>query len=489
MKKRIISICLCAALLVSYLPVTRAAAVEGVHTFTGGDRPLVVVAGMDFTGLVADIGTENERPAIGSVTAAGLIKTVLVAGGAGIANGSFDVVVDKGIDYARSLLGNIACDNTGASIHAVGAHKYPKALSNHANLNLGNDNESGIAKRAAELYGRENVYFVIYDWRTNPLDVADEIAAAVDDAIATTGHSKVNLACVSMGGVMTVAYLTKYGYDKLNKCVFVSSTVHGAQVVTDLFRGDIKVDAEALYSFTAANLGQNAFLSGMFKALKSLGVFKMLSTLANGLIDGHKQTVYDEFLKDCFGYFLPFWALVQAEDYDVCIDFMFSGRKQENAAFIAKTRELQAMMAQRDALLQEAAENGVQIALIASYNLPLIPVYPGARLHGDATIETKYMSGGARIANHGETLGEDIINSGSEYVSSDGVIDASTCIFPQSTWFIKDGPHVGCRYDSEQSDFLFWILGFDGEARVTSNPAYPQFMQSDIGTQYLAPLS
>lgn len=488
MKKRILSLCLCSALIVSCLPVPRAAADGGAYTFTGGERPLIVVAGMDFTGLVADIGTENERPAIESITTKGILKTVLVAGGAGIVNGSFDAVVDKGVDYARSLLGNIACDNTGASIYPVSVHKYPNAISTHANLNLGNDNESGIAKRAAELYGGENAYFVIYDWRTNPLDVADEIAAAVDDAIATTGYSKVNLVCTSMGGVMTVGYLTKYGYDKLNKCVFVSSTFHGTQVVTDLFRGEVEIDSDALYRFVDVNLGQNAFLSGMFKTLKSLGVFKMLSTVANGFIDRYKQTVFDDLLKDCFGYILPFWALVQPEEYDACINFMFSGREEENAAFIAKTRQLQAMMANRDALLNEAVENGVQISVIASYNFPLIPVYPGASLYGDGTLETKYMSGGATIANHGETLGEDIINSGSEYLSSDGAIDASTCVFPQSTWLIKDSPHIGCRFGSEQSDFLFWILAFDGQAKVTSNPAYPQFMQSD-GAQSLAPLS
>ena len=488
MKKRILSICLCVALITCCFPITGAAATGGAGTLTGGELPLIVVAGMDFAGLVLDKGTENERPAIEPVTAKGVIKAVLAAVAAGVINRSFDPVVDEGVDFVRSILGNFACDNTGASIYNVSAHEYPKAVSHYENLVLGDNNESGIAKRAAELYGGENVHFVTYDWRRSPLDVADDIAAAIDDAIATTGHSKVNLTCISMGGVMTVGYLSKYGYDKLNKCIFISSTIHGAQVVTDLFQGDVEVDSDALYNFAAVNLGQNSLVSGMFKTLKFFGMFKGLSVIANGFIDRYQQTVYDDFLKDGFGYILPFWALVQPEEYDRCLDYMFGGREQENAVFIEKTNELQAMMAKRDDLLREAVANGVQISVTTSYNLPLIPVYANAKLNGDATIETKYMSAGARVANFGETLDQETINSGSEYVSSDGVIDASTCLFPESTWFMKDGPHVGCSYGSQQSDFLFWMLAFEGQAKVTSNPDYPRFMQSN-SAQDLSPLS
>lgn len=488
MKKRILSLCLCVALITGCFPVTGSAASNGAYTFIGGERPLVVVAGMDFTGLRMDVGTENERPAIEPITAKGIIKTLFAAGAAAIKSKSFDAVVDKGIDYFRSIFGNLACDNTGTSIYNVGSHEYPNALSTHADLILGGHNESGIAKRAVELYGGENVCFVLYDWRKSPLEVADKIAAAVDDAIATTGYSTVNLVCASMGGVMTVGYLTKYGYEKLNKCVFVSSTFHGAQVVTDLFQGKIEVDSDALYNFVDGNLGKNTAVSGVFKVLKFVGVFRGLSAIATPLIDRYQQTVYDEFLKDWFGYILPMWALVQPEDYEACLDFMFDGKEQESAAFIENTKELQAMMANRDALLQEAVENGVEIAVLTTYNLPLIPIYSGAVLNGDGTIETKYMSGGANVANYGKTLGERIINSGSEYVSSDGVIDASTCAFPESTWFIKDGIHVGCSHGSEQSDFLFWILGFDGQATVKSHPSYPRFMQSD-SAQNLTPLS
>ena len=123
MKKRILSLCLCVALITGCFPVTGSAASNGAYTFIGGERPLVVVAGMDFTGLRMDVGTENERPAIEPITAKGIIKTLFAAGAAAIKSKSFDAVVDKGIDYFRSIFGNLACDNTGTSIYNVGDRK------------------------------------------------------------------------------------------------------------------------------------------------------------------------------------------------------------------------------------------------------------------------------------------------------------------------------------------------------------------------------
>ena len=84
MKKRILSLCLCVALITGCFPVTGSAASNGAYTFIGGERPLVVVAGMDFTGLRMDVGTENERPAIEPITAKGIIKTLFAAGAAAI---------------------------------------------------------------------------------------------------------------------------------------------------------------------------------------------------------------------------------------------------------------------------------------------------------------------------------------------------------------------------------------------------------------------
>lgn len=476
MIKRIIGVVLCAA-LVFCSPVSAAAG----HAVLGGAEtlPFVLIRGMDFDGLYFNEGTQDERPALGQIEARGIIKTLLLAGVSAGMSRSFDGAIDRIVDYAREILGNLACDNTGAPIYELNPHRYTEAVGTYTDFPDSDRSEYGIVKKAVELYGGENVYYFAYDWRLNPLDIADEIDAVVNKALAETGKSKVNLVNCSMGGIMTVAYMTKYGYDKLNKCVFVSSTFSGVDMVSSLFRGKVKIEAEALYNLAAYQLGNDGTGNAFFALLKMAGVFNGVSNFANDLVDTYKEKVFSDLLIDCFGHMLSLWAVIPHEDYDACIEYMFADKQDEYAEFIQKTDALRDMVAGRDAMLLAAAESGVDIALIASYNIPGIPVCEGATANGDGTIETSRMTGATLVADYGKTLGESILNSGSPYVSADGVIDAGGGLFPDSTWFMKDSPHVSCNYGTDESDFLFWIVGFDGRATVNSNPLYPQFMRAD----------
>lgn len=481
MKKRITGIVLCVVLLFSTAAPVSA---KGFLSSTP-EYPLVVVRGMDFSGLYIDEGTENERPALGEIDATGIIKTLVLAGiSAGISR-SFEGVIDQALVYAQGILGSLACDNTGASVYNISPHRYPGAISSYPNFEHGNTNELGVVKRGTELYGGANVYYFTYDWRMNPLDIADEIAETVDLAISETGKSKVNLICCSMGGVMTVAYMTKHGYDKLNKCVFVSSTAGGVDLVSDLLQGNVVIESEDLYNMVEYQVRDSEFLP-LINVLNVFGVFNAVTSFTNDIVDTYKYKVFDEFLRDSFGHMLSLWALVQPEDYDNAVEYMFGGKESEYEIFLQKTDALQEMMRNRDDMLKAAESSGVEIAVIASYNLPGIPLTERAAQNGDGTIETKGMSLGATVADYGKTLDDEIVYSGSPYVSADGVIDARSALFPNSTWLFKDAPHVGCGYGTEQSDFLFWLLETPS-ASVNSNSLYPQFVQSN-GDMVIMPL-
>ncbi len=480
--KKIISIVLCLVLTAIPLCTTSAAAL------TAPEYPFVLVRGMDFNGLFIDEGTENERPAIGPFESQDILQTLLYAGVAAGVGTSMDNAVNELIVYAKRVLGNLACDNTGASIYNVDPHRYPEAMSTYSDFPYSDVSEIGMIKRAVELYGGENVYYFCYDWRMNPLDVADEIAATVDKAIAETGKSKVNLINCSMGGVMTVAYMTKYGYDKLNKCVFCSSTAGGIGIISDLFLGKVCVDSQALYNYVKVNLSENPEADTLFTLMNILGVFDVVSDWANAFIGKHKEKVYDELLVDLFGNMLSLWALVKQDKFDDCVAYMFGDDEEgEHAEFLTKARQLQDMMAARDQLLDDAYADGVEIIFFTSYNFPSIPIYENSAVNGDGVIETHYMSKGATVADYGTTLDESTIDINSPYVSADLIIDASTCQFPDTTWFIKNAPHVGCDYGTGESDFLFWL--FDTEnPKITDNPAYPQFMVADSNLS-LTPLT
>ncbi len=485
MKRRIIGVLLCVSMLAGMTALPASAEARNNQDV----YPVVLVRGVDFFGLYLDYATDSERPCVGEISAAGIVKTLFKAIGTGLFSWSMDRAVDVIIDYAADILGGLTCDETGASLQNVGCPKYPAAVGTYADFPFSDGNEMGILKSTAEHYGGENVYYVNYDWRMDPRDVADEIAATVDRAVTETDAPKVNLVSASMGGVMTVAYMSEYGYSKLNKCVFLSSTFCGVKAVSDLFQGRVEASPEALYNFLDDNLGGSKGADFLIKTAKSYGLFNGVSSVANKFLDTYKPVIYNELLNDCFCHTLSFWTLVLPEDYDACVDYIFGGEEAENAVFIAKIDALQAMMRGRDDLLRQAAADGVQFSVVASYNSAHVPLYPSAVLNGDNGLETVYMSGGARVANYGETLPTDILAANSVYLSKDGVVDASTCLFRDATWFLKDAPHVGFNYGTDCADFLIWMLDYDGQATVFSNPAYPQFMHADKSLSLSANLS
>ena len=441
------------------------------------DVPVIIIRGMDFAGLYHDYGTENERPVL-EVDAMEIVKTIGKALGKLIFTFNADEAMNVILDYAHELLKGFSVDNLGNSVYDLGQPKYPLSADNYDNLCDGVDFEFGMVRRCIEEFGDGHTYYINYDWRMNPFDVADDINAAVQTAIGTTGHDKVNIVCASMGGIMTVAYLTEYGYENVNRCLFMSSTFCGAQIASDLLTGKIEITAENLFNYIINLVGDNKIISFLLNELNDFGIFHLLTRVTDFIVENYADDIYEKVINPVFGHTLTLWGLVQSEDYDDAVEFMFGDNLEENTEFLKITDSLQDMMANRTQLLNEMIDNGVEIAVVSHYNLPLVPVYKNADFNGDSILETYQMSGYATVANYGETLGDDYVPQNPKYLSPDRVVDLSTALFPEYTYIIKNAPHVGCTYGTDYSDFLVWLLTYDGEFYAGASEKYPQFMVS-----------
>lgn len=486
--KKLISILLSVCLVLASTPVSGFAAADKTAAVSasgsGENYPFILIRGVDFGALYLNYGSDKQETAAKAITSKDIISTALKAAGSGIIHLSLDSAVDEILNYADDVLGRLGCNKDGTSVYDIGLPRYPLSVGHYADALItggGKGAEEGIVKSAAERYGADNVYYFTYDWRLNPLEICGEINEMVNLALAEHNTDKVNLVCASLGGVETVAYLSIYGYDKINKCVFLSSTFYGTYIASDLFCGRLTVTAPVLYNFLADKTSGNKFLSFAVKALYKTGALNPVSALANRFFEKYKGKVYDEFLIDSFGTMPVFWGLVLPADYDEAINYMFGGREDEYAGIIEISKELQTIMAGRDRLLKDAAAYGVEFAVVANYNSPSMPIYERAGANSDGGLETALVSGGATVADFGKTLGSDYVPANPDFVSPDNVIDASTCLFPDATWFVKDGDHVGCGYGTEYSDFLFWLMDYDGRATVNSNIRYPQFLISGSG--------
>lgn len=441
--------------------------------------PVVVVRGMDFGGLLQAIGTPDERPAF-EFKIGPLLKALGRVAWKGITRMSGRAALEEVADYAYDLMKALTIDEDGVSPYGTGMREYPEAAGNYPELREGVENEMGIIRSCIEAFGGENVYYVNYDWRVDPMVIADQINASVERAVRETGQARVNLVCCSMGGIMTVAYLTKYGTDSVNRVLFMSSTFCGAQVASDCLTGRLKIDAQVLYDFFDTMTVDNKAGNIAIKALKVLGVFKLLEKLGTKILEKDIDLIYDRVLIPIFGRMLPLYGLCMPEDYEAAMQYMF-GAEGPSAAFRAKADALQALMAGRDALLNELLASGREIAVVSGYNQPLNPVYESAGWSGDRILESHLTSGFATVAPYGETLSDAYIAQAADpaLISPDRCVDLSTAHFKDYTYMVRNGPHVACSYGTEYAAFLLWMLGTGTSIKPGTNPAYPHFLVSN----------
>ncbi len=476
--KKIISVML--AIIIAF---TLSASVYGTSV-KEAKTPTVVVSGMNFAGLVIDKGTENERSTLGEINAGeivftlvwGLLKTVLTMDSDGLTSMIFE--------YASNILKGYSCDENGDSVYNVSTdNEYPLSAGNYTRFTEAEPTasaENGVVASCMEEFGADNTYFYYYDWRLDPFDIADGLNDMVELALEESGSDKVNIVCCSMGGVETVAYMTVYGTDKINNCVFLCSTVNGAYVVSDILNGKIKLTANSALNFLTKLAGED--METLMLILRYSGVGYLVGGLAGLLVDSLKEGAFNEVLKPNFATMPVLWALVLPDEYESAKKYCFGGEEEKYAKLLERADKLQSMMKNRDSMLDEAVKNGMKIAYVSNYNSPCVPVYERSETQGDGVLETALMAGGATVSDIGKTLD---VEAG-KYISADKIIDASTCTYPDYTWFVKDAPHIACQFDSTYSDFVIYLLTSEAQPTITSNPLYPQFMYADEGQNVYA---
>lgn len=481
-------------LLVCIIAVTAAVPVSALdgnsrNAYSDSDCPLVIVRGMMFEGLKIDLGTENEYGCTDKINVGNIASALLKSTAAGIADKNLDTFTSSLCTSLYDVFAPLACDKNGNSALNVSVEKYPGSFAEYEDsVILGDWGEEGIVASACERYGSENVYYFTYDWRLDPYEIAAEINETVETAKAEHDTDKVNLVCASMGGVMVDAYLYRYGSDSINSLLFLSSTFKGTYCTTDLLQGKAKIVEYPLITLLKNSTGNNFIISAFIDILANAGVISAICKLGNAFIDKYKDMVYDKVLRDTFGTMPSLWALVLPSELDNCINYMFPTEelKTQYSGVISKAYRMNEVMKNIDTLLLNAQQNGCKISVVASYNKQCVPFYESAVSHGDGTLESPLMLGGATMASLGSDLGNDYAAADSSKVSPDNIIDMSTALFPESTWAIKNGTHVPCKQGSDFTEFMFELIDSDIQPSIENMQPYSQFMTVDENLDFIS---
>ena len=441
-----------------------------------GDEPVIYVAALGSATLYKDAGTENEQILFRPETEAyvKMIGSLLLPIVKLVVDGDYDSFGNSLVKSVNSVFGSLANAENGLSTDDVTIKRE-----------LPTDPQHGL----------DYSYYFGYDFRADPLVVADQLEEYVEHVKKLTGHDKVRFKASSMGGVMAMAYFSKYGHEDIKSVIFQNCPIKGTAVAGALFCGEVEINPVALYRYASTAITTMVpgvggdILQVLVKALNFFGVFESLTDFAGGLVDKLVDQVFEGALIPAFKANCGIWAFVPDEYYEDAKKFMLGDNP--NAELVARIDAYHYdVQGKADEILNGLIADGIPVMIVSATNVQRTPLVTAWKNDSDGTVDTMYSSVGATVADHAEKLPADYKQKntacGHNHISPDNRIDASTCALPEQTWFVKDMMHC-TTHDGHQALYRWFQENDDSIQTIYSNPDYPQFLQNDIENNKLVP--
>lgn len=320
-------------------------------------------------------------------------------------------------------------------------------------------------------YTAENSIYYSFDWRLDIRTLAAELHGFIEYVLSETGADKVRLIGSSMGGCVLAAYMDLYGSEYLSAAVFLSAAFQGTSVAGQPMTGRLSFEGENLTTFLSSVMGTDVkgeLLKAAADALYQTGAADAIALNANLIGASVGGAVSDRALRYIFGRIPGFWALVPYEYYDEAKETMTFGIVTN--AFYEKIDFWHELQGRVPEILRAAMDAGIHVSVVSKYGLPSIPAIPAQTNMSDMVVDTAYSSLGATCA----PVNAPFTDRTGALVSPDGFIDASSCSFPENTWFLKNVSHT--VHPASEWTFLNTLLSAQTQPTVNTFAAYPRFL-------------
>lgn len=439
------------------------------------EPPIIYVAALGSAKIIKDAGTENERilfrPDTGDVIKR--FSPVIAAAGSLILTKDYDAFGDVLIDCVNDVFGDLALDGNGNSKPNVTSPEAVPESSDH---------------------GLHTSYYFGYDFRLDPVENAEKLHKFIGEVKKLTNHSTVRFRASSMGGVVALSYMRLFGTSDIETIIFQCCPLLGTAVAGELFCGKVQIDKDALLRYGEGALPalDSDFFGGvlyaLLEALNAAGVLNGLVNIADDLVLHLKDRVYNECLIPIFSTLPGIWSFVPDEYYEEAKSFMKLDPTLQSG-LIKKLDFYHYEVQSKAKELFESAKRTTNLYILAGYNMQRTPLVTAYMNTSDGTVDTTYASCGAVCAPLGEELRKDYVQarfSDKNYISPDRMIDASTCLLPESTFFVKDMLHCKCH----DGHAALYRLMFSSKEQFTvfDYPEYPQFLQNDTVNKTFHPV-
>ncbi len=334
-----------------------------------------------------------------------------------------------------------------------------------------------------------NTYWFFYDWRLDPIETVAEFKAYIEDVMAATKTDQVGVMATCLGTNIVTAYLAVYpehAAKHIRGVAFDGSVVGGAEMLSEAISGKFNVDAAAINRVLAdcneiGLFSIDGFINTTLEMLDRTGVL-------DAVIGKTKEWIYYKLVEgvtsalalSTFYTWPNYWACVSPEDYDTAKNYVFgpegSEKRTEYAGLIAKLDNYNEVVRQRiPEILTDTVAKGVNFGVISKYGFQTLPICETNYLVSDQFASVGRSSFGATTGTIYNDLSDDYIASRVEagfgrYISPDGQIDASTCLFPNQTWFIKGSSHSNW---TDWESRLLYDIACSREQVTINNSCWP----------------
>lgn len=329
-------------------------------------------------------------------------------------------------------------------------------------------------------------YTFNYDFRLDPYHNADLLRQFIEDVREVTGADKVAMSGRCLGANITMAYMEKYDAEYISDYIIYCSAMDGATLCSKAFAGDLYLDPDGIERYIydlqlSEDSVTNELIQSFVTVFNRTYGLDLTCAAVNNVIQKKYYDIYPKALLNTFATFPGYWSMVNERDYERAKSVVFhdDADKEKYADLIAMIDDYHYnVQVKSNELLTEYAERGIEVANITKYGFQTIPVTKEADMISDAFCSVYDASKGATEATLDEGFDDAYIeqarlNGTLKYISPDRQIDASTCLMPERTWFVKNLKHAS--FPQVINKLIDAIVNNDGFT-VDSDENFPQYM-------------
>ncbi len=441
-------------------------------------NPVVNANGDELSGGLLIIDTSNLAGTLAGTLAGPLVASLLAQADMGLSDAIYDTV--------KQVFAIQASGKDGKAINNLKVKEY-----NYSVAEMTQEDRDHFYRMIPmqavtdEIGGEENLYMYAFPLISDPMISGARLNNFIQLVKEQTGSSKVNIVTVSLGGSILTAYLdimkdTQRGYSDINKVVNVVPCLQGTDVMGDFYLRNFNLDDQFFFQdflpMIMEEMNGYATLGHLINILIKIFPKDVIYSILTAAVDG----ILDTLMLNC----PQFWSMVPTDRFDdVKEKYSFIFTDPDYAQLGKTLLEFQeAKLNLKDNLLALNSQ-GVLVHNVCGYNLDyasqdycfFAAMKSSLTTNSDAIIDIDSTSLGATYAPAGEVLSEEYIASrDSKYISPEGSIDASTCLFPDNVWFFE-----GQHHEVGRNDVVLNLVGklISEQVNSTADMAdkYPQF--------------